>query len=147
MYPEGNQSNNNQFFAAATGTVTAIDGLKASLALGTGLSYTYGRSVRAAHFQSAWPPACCLGQAQLGRVEEGSSGSVEPMARSVRGVHHDPLRRSEDSGVSDGCRHCGAGEPGGLYTGSVLFADVRMDLHAKASTVHKGPKPVFLLPL
>ena len=30
VYPEGNQSNNNQFFAAATGTVTAIDGLKAS---------------------------------------------------------------------------------------------------------------------
>ena len=31
VYPEGNQSNNNQFFAAATGTVTAIDGLKARL--------------------------------------------------------------------------------------------------------------------
>lgn len=28
VYPEGNQSNNNQFLAAATGTISAIDGLK-----------------------------------------------------------------------------------------------------------------------
>ena len=28
VYPEGNQSNNNQFVAAATGTISAIDGLK-----------------------------------------------------------------------------------------------------------------------
>ena len=28
VYPEGNQSNNNQFFAKAAGTVSAIDGLK-----------------------------------------------------------------------------------------------------------------------
>ncbi len=28
VYPEGNQSNNNQFMAAATGTISAIDGLK-----------------------------------------------------------------------------------------------------------------------
>jgi apocytochrome f len=32
VYPEGNQSNNNQFFAEATGKVTAIDGLKVSIA-------------------------------------------------------------------------------------------------------------------
>jgi len=31
VYPEGNQSNNNQFFAEATGKVTAIDGLKVSI--------------------------------------------------------------------------------------------------------------------
>ena len=29
VYPEGNQSNNNQFLASATGTISAIDGLKA----------------------------------------------------------------------------------------------------------------------
>ena len=29
VYPEGNQSNNNQFTAVATGTISAIDGLKA----------------------------------------------------------------------------------------------------------------------
>ena len=28
VYPEGNQSNNNQFLASATGTISAIDGLK-----------------------------------------------------------------------------------------------------------------------
>eukprot|EP00930_Biecheleria_cincta_P047789 TRINITY_DN331_c0_g1_i1.p1 TRINITY_DN331_c0_g1~~TRINITY_DN331_c0_g1_i1.p1 ORF type:complete len:447 (-),score=104.60 TRINITY_DN331_c0_g1_i1:55-1395(-) len=31
VYPEGNQSNNNQFFAEATGKVTAIDGLSVSI--------------------------------------------------------------------------------------------------------------------
>ena len=31
VYPEGNQSNNNQFFASSTGTVSAIDGLKVSI--------------------------------------------------------------------------------------------------------------------
>jgi len=31
VYPEGNNSNNNQFSANATGTVTAIDGLKVSI--------------------------------------------------------------------------------------------------------------------
>ncbi|CAJ1393849.1 unnamed protein product [Effrenium voratum] len=36
VYPEGNQSNNNQFFAAATGTVTAIDGLKVSITTPSG---------------------------------------------------------------------------------------------------------------
>ncbi|CAJ1346624.1 unnamed protein product, partial [Effrenium voratum] len=36
VYPEGNQSNNNQFFAAATGTVTAIDGLKVTITTPSG---------------------------------------------------------------------------------------------------------------
>jgi len=36
VYPEGNSSNNNQFFAEATGKVTAIDGLKVSIATATG---------------------------------------------------------------------------------------------------------------
>eukprot|EP00440_Ansanella_granifera_P054121 gb/GFBE01058668.1/.p1 GENE.gb/GFBE01058668.1/~~gb/GFBE01058668.1/.p1 ORF type:complete len:440 (+),score=142.85 gb/GFBE01058668.1/:1-1320(+) len=36
VYPEGNQSNNNQFFAAASGTVTAIDGLKVSIQTASG---------------------------------------------------------------------------------------------------------------
>merc|ERR1711972_534420 len=31
VYPEGNQSNNNQFFAKETGTVEAVDGLKISI--------------------------------------------------------------------------------------------------------------------
>eukprot|EP00931_Biecheleriopsis_adriatica_P110883 TRINITY_DN851_c0_g1_i13.p1 TRINITY_DN851_c0_g1~~TRINITY_DN851_c0_g1_i13.p1 ORF type:complete len:444 (-),score=130.43 TRINITY_DN851_c0_g1_i13:269-1600(-) len=31
VYPEGNQSNNNQFFAAATGKITAIDGMKITI--------------------------------------------------------------------------------------------------------------------
>eukprot|EP00933_Yihiella_yeosuensis_P038256 TRINITY_DN321_c0_g1_i5.p1 TRINITY_DN321_c0_g1~~TRINITY_DN321_c0_g1_i5.p1 ORF type:complete len:450 (-),score=137.55 TRINITY_DN321_c0_g1_i5:167-1516(-) len=31
VYPEGNQSNNNQFTAAASGKITAIDGLKVSI--------------------------------------------------------------------------------------------------------------------
>merc|ERR1712187_8426 len=31
VYPEGNQSNNNQFFAKETGTVSAVDGLKISI--------------------------------------------------------------------------------------------------------------------
>jgi len=36
VYPEGNSSNNNQFFAAETGKVIAIDGLKVSIATTTG---------------------------------------------------------------------------------------------------------------
>ena len=36
VYPEGNQSNNNQFTAPATGTVTAIDGLKVSVTTPSG---------------------------------------------------------------------------------------------------------------
>merc|ERR1712157_381886 len=31
VYPEGNQSNNNQFFAKETGTISAIDGLNVSI--------------------------------------------------------------------------------------------------------------------
>jgi len=31
VYPEGNQSNNNQFFAKETGTISAVDGLKVSI--------------------------------------------------------------------------------------------------------------------
>eukprot|EP00931_Biecheleriopsis_adriatica_P110882 TRINITY_DN851_c0_g1_i12.p1 TRINITY_DN851_c0_g1~~TRINITY_DN851_c0_g1_i12.p1 ORF type:complete len:477 (-),score=120.29 TRINITY_DN851_c0_g1_i12:41-1354(-) len=31
VYPEGNQSNNNQFFAAHTGKITAIDGMKITI--------------------------------------------------------------------------------------------------------------------
>jgi len=31
VYPEGNQSNNNQFFAKEAGTITAIDGLKVTI--------------------------------------------------------------------------------------------------------------------
>jgi len=40
VYPEGNLSNNNQFFANATGTVTAIDGLKVSIQTGDGSTST-----------------------------------------------------------------------------------------------------------
>eukprot|EP00434_Breviolum_minutum_P022891 symbB.v1.2.020196.t1/scaffold1681.1/size106035/7 len=36
VYPEGNQSNNNQFVAAATGTISAIDGLKVSITTPSG---------------------------------------------------------------------------------------------------------------
>eukprot|EP00434_Breviolum_minutum_P020988 symbB.v1.2.018517.t1/scaffold1480.1/size116223/5 len=36
VYPEGNQSNNNQFLAAATGTISAIDGLKVSITTPSG---------------------------------------------------------------------------------------------------------------
>ncbi|CAK8998174.1 unnamed protein product, partial [Durusdinium trenchii] len=36
VYPEGNQSNNNQFMAAATGTISAIDGLKVSITTPSG---------------------------------------------------------------------------------------------------------------
>ena len=39
VYPEGNQSNNNQFLAAATGTISAIDGLKVGWELLTTGSY------------------------------------------------------------------------------------------------------------
>merc|ERR1712045_468611 len=38
VYPEGNNSNNNQFSANATGTVTAIDGLKVSIKKADGSS-------------------------------------------------------------------------------------------------------------
>ncbi|CAE7895702.1 petA [Symbiodinium microadriaticum] len=36
VYPEGNQSNNNQFFASATGTVSAVDGLKVTITTPSG---------------------------------------------------------------------------------------------------------------
>ncbi|CAL1130187.1 unnamed protein product, partial [Cladocopium goreaui] len=36
VYPEGNQSNNNQFLASATGTISAIDGLKVSITTPSG---------------------------------------------------------------------------------------------------------------
>mgnify|MGYP002803567387 FL=1 len=36
VYPEGNQSNNNQFLAAASGTISAIDGLKVSITTPSG---------------------------------------------------------------------------------------------------------------
>jgi len=39
VYPEGNQSNNNQFFAKASGTVSAIDGLKVSIQLEDGSTF------------------------------------------------------------------------------------------------------------
>ena len=41
VYPEGNQSNNNQFMAAATGTVSAVDGLKAVRGPGKRLLYVF----------------------------------------------------------------------------------------------------------
>ena len=40
VYPEGNQSNNNQFFAAAKGTITAVDGLKVTIQTPSGESKT-----------------------------------------------------------------------------------------------------------
>ena len=40
VYPEGNQSNNNQFFAAATGTVSAVDGLKVTITTPSGETKT-----------------------------------------------------------------------------------------------------------
>ena len=40
VYPEGNQSNNNQFFAVATGTVTAVDGLKVTITTPSGEAKT-----------------------------------------------------------------------------------------------------------
>jgi len=36
VYPEGNQSNNNQFFSANTGTVAAVEGTKVSVTLADG---------------------------------------------------------------------------------------------------------------
>jgi len=39
VYPEGNQSNNNQFFAKKDGTVTAIDDLKISMQLEDGSTF------------------------------------------------------------------------------------------------------------
>ncbi|CAE6914960.1 petA [Symbiodinium natans] len=40
VYPEGNQSNNNQFFAVATGTVSAVDGLKVTITTPSGEAKT-----------------------------------------------------------------------------------------------------------
>jgi len=40
VYPEGNQSNNNQFFSSASGTVTAIEDGKITVALEDGTSAT-----------------------------------------------------------------------------------------------------------
>jgi len=40
VYPEGNQSNNNQFFASSSGTVSAIDGLKVTIKADDGTEKT-----------------------------------------------------------------------------------------------------------
>merc|ERR1711948_101114 len=39
VYPEGNQSNNNQFFAKASGEISAIDGLKVTITKEDGEDY------------------------------------------------------------------------------------------------------------
>merc|ERR1711966_44934 len=66
VYPEGNQSNNNQFFASSTGTVSAIDGLKVSITGDDGRSHHHEpqrrrlRSGRVRVCAAGHEPCLCL---------------------------------------------------------------------------------------
>ena len=121
VYPEGNQSNNNQFLASATGTISAIDGLK------SWKKFFFCRCIRRccivtqqfvwnSKFQIWWlissfPHSNCHFETYILHFQTPTSQTLGPqcLADRTAGQHHHAFGWGEDPGVPDRCWHRGAG--------------------------------------